>query len=66
MCTFNLCTDDNIINNKPLTIGKPCCNTKVYILDKSLKQVPVGVEGEIFIGGCEVGKRILKFREINK
>jgi amino acid adenylation domain-containing protein len=32
-------------------IGKPISNAKVYILDRYLNPVPVGVPGEIFIGG---------------
>jgi amino acid adenylation domain-containing protein len=45
-------------------IGKPVLNTNIYILDKWMHLVPIGVPGELYIGGIQVGRGYLNRPEL--
>jgi amino acid adenylation domain-containing protein/FkbH-like protein len=49
---------------EPATIGRPLANEQVYLLDKNLRPVPMGIPGEIYIGGDGVAREYLNRPEL--
>ncbi len=45
-------------------IGRPIDNIQMYILDKVLAPVPIGIAGELYIGGVGVGRGYLNKPEL--
>ena len=48
------CNGKELTHEEHITIGRPLLNVKEYVVDNDLNELPVGVTGELLIGGLGV------------
>src|SRR5205085_6483989 len=62
--TYSFHTSDQLVLKQDVSIGKPIDNSDIYIVDKRERLVPLGVPGELWIGGAGLAKGYLNRPEL--
>ncbi|RMP79968.1 non-ribosomal peptide synthetase, partial [Pseudomonas syringae] len=63
--TFSATYEIVSVGNGSIPIGKPVGNSRLYVLDSQGQPVPLGVPGELYIGGQGVAKGYLNRDELS-
>ena len=63
--SYTICGKDDELPAK-IPIGRPINNTQIFLLDKEMEFVPVGIPGDLYIGGYNVANGYINKSELTK
>ncbi|PIG93644.1 non-ribosomal peptide synthetase [Gloeocapsopsis sp. IPPAS B-1203] len=64
--TYAISNEQTIYTTETVPLGRPLPNIQAYVLDEQLQLLPIGVPGELYIGGAGLGRGYLNSLELTK